>query len=223
MRFIILALFTQVLLLAALNISAATFDIDYITYKAKNEKASILVFTDTSCGYCRKLHKEIPDLNASGITVKYLPFPRKGANSKSAKKLASIYCSDDPQRAMTKAKAGFTIAAKTCENPVTQVYDQAKSENVVRGTPAIYSSDSGQILGGYITAEQAASKLNVPYIAASAEDKKAFQAISYEKQSMNPTYYLVEKRMAWRTLPTEEVKGSGSLGRNGIKRTRLLF
>ena len=49
-----------------------------IVYKAPNEKHSITVFTDISCGYCRKLHRELNDLLDAGITVKYLAFPRGG-------------------------------------------------------------------------------------------------------------------------------------------------
>lgn len=216
MRFITNAVLFQFLFFFALSVSASAYDIDYVTYKAPNEKTSIVVFTDTSCGFCRKLHDEIPDLNASGITVKYLPYPRKGIKSKSAKKLASIYCSDNPQRQMTKAKAGFVIPAKVCENPVKPVFEKAYADKIVRGTPAIYTSDGSKQLGGYISAQQATEKLNLKYVPASVEDKLAFQAIRYQKQSMEPTYYLVEKRMSWRTQPSEEVKGGGSLGQGGI-------
>ena len=34
-----------------------------ITFKAKNEKHEISVFTDITCGYCRKFHNEIDELN----------------------------------------------------------------------------------------------------------------------------------------------------------------
>ena len=38
-----------------------------IVYKAPNEKHSITVFTDISCGYCRKLHRELDDLLETGF------------------------------------------------------------------------------------------------------------------------------------------------------------
>ncbi|EEF22618.1 Thiol:disulfide interchange protein dsbC precursor, putative, partial [Ricinus communis] len=52
---------------------------DMIIFKPKGEtKAAITVFTDVDCGYCRKLHKEVPQLNAMGIEVRYLAYPRAG-------------------------------------------------------------------------------------------------------------------------------------------------
>ena len=35
-------------------------------------KASITVFTDIDCGFCRKLHQEVPSLNQMGVAVRYL-------------------------------------------------------------------------------------------------------------------------------------------------------
>lgn len=42
-----------------------------IVYKAAQEKHVITVFTDITCGYCHKLHEEMKDYNALGITVRY--------------------------------------------------------------------------------------------------------------------------------------------------------
>ena len=48
---------------------------DMIVFKpAGQTKAIINVFTDVDCGYCRKLHNEVPQLNAMGIEVRYLLF-----------------------------------------------------------------------------------------------------------------------------------------------------
>ncbi|MCB1837394.1 MAG: hypothetical protein KDH99_07200, partial [Alcanivoracaceae bacterium] len=37
---------------------------DMITYKAKDEKAEVFVFTDTSCGYCQRLHEQMSGYNS---------------------------------------------------------------------------------------------------------------------------------------------------------------
>ena len=42
-----------------------------IVYKAPKEQHVITVFTDITCGYCRKLHEQMADYNALGITVRY--------------------------------------------------------------------------------------------------------------------------------------------------------
>ena len=43
---------------------------------AEPAKGYINVFTDITCGYCRKLHLEMDDLNRRGVEVRYLAFPR---------------------------------------------------------------------------------------------------------------------------------------------------
>ena len=74
---------------------------DMIVFKpAGQTKAIINVFTDVDCGYCRKLHNEVPQLNAMGIEVRYLAFPRAGLNSDSYDKIvrdpkADIFCLQD--------------------------------------------------------------------------------------------------------------------------------
>lgn len=53
------------------------FEKDMIVYKAKNQKHVVTIFTDVSCGYCRKLHNQMDQYNDLGITVRYLAFPRQ--------------------------------------------------------------------------------------------------------------------------------------------------
>ena len=122
-------------------------------------KAKITVFTDIDCGYCRKLHKEIPQLNAMGIRVDYLAYPRAGVGSSSYNKVVSAWCSDDPQAAMTKAKNGQVIPSKRCENPVAS--HLALGQRVgVSGTPAIVLP-TGKLLPGYAPAKVLAKQLGV--------------------------------------------------------------
>ena len=45
---------------------------EMIVYKAPKEQHVITVFTDITCGYCHKLHEQMSDYNALGITVRYL-------------------------------------------------------------------------------------------------------------------------------------------------------
>lgn len=108
---------------------------------------SITVFTDISCGYCRRLHAELDTLLSEGVRVRYLLFPRAGLGSQGHKDLESVWCADDPQAAMTSAKSGGEIEAKTCDNPIKQ--HVALAEQVgLRGTPLIYT-DSGERIPGY--------------------------------------------------------------------------
>ncbi len=133
---------------------------DKISFVPKGEtKATITVFTDIDCGYCRKLHKEVPKLNAMGVRVDYLGFPRAGVGSNSYNKLVSAWCSVDPLKAMTNAKNGVVIPAKQCENPISK--HLALGQQVgVNGTPAIVL-DNGKLLPGYVPAEALGKQLGV--------------------------------------------------------------
>ncbi len=126
---------------------------------AKETKGSLYVFTDVDCGYCRKLHQEVPALNAKGIAVHYLAYPRAGVGSKSYDKIVSAWCADDPQDALTRLKAGQAIDDRTCANPVADQYGLGRALGI-SGTPAIILQD-GTLLPGYMPAEQLAETMGI--------------------------------------------------------------
>ncbi|MCZ6501090.1 MAG: DsbC family protein [Gammaproteobacteria bacterium] len=123
------------------------------------KKTSVTVFTDIDCGFCRKLHKEVPELNRLGIEVRYLAYPRAGLKSKSYDKYVSAWCSDNQQLALTQAKLGQELEEKTCENPVAAQYALGNLMGV-SGTPAIVFDD-GTMLPGYLPAVKLASRLGI--------------------------------------------------------------
>ncbi|AWB67984.1 bifunctional protein-disulfide isomerase/oxidoreductase DsbC [Saccharobesus litoralis] len=143
---------TEAVLAVARKDAVAEFASSMIEFKAKDEKYVVNVFTDTTCGYCRKLHGEMKDYNAAGITVRYLAFPRGGMNSRSFDDLVSIWCADDKQQAMTDAKMSGAITAKKCDVPIQEHYELG-SKLGVSGTPAIIL-ESGQLIPGYQPADQ---------------------------------------------------------------------
>ncbi len=128
-----------------------------IEFKAANEKHVVSIFTDITCGYCRKLHSEIASYNDLGITVRYLAFPRGGIGSRSFDDLVSIWCAKDQQTAMTNAKAGGEVVAATCETKVEEQYMFGQQVGVT-GTPAIVLED-GSMIPGYQPAERLATAL----------------------------------------------------------------
>lgn len=127
--------------------------------KPLETKAIINVFTDVDCGYCQKLHQEVPQMNALGIEVRYMAFPRAGVGSKTYNKLVSAWCADDQQSAMTALKARQAIPEKTCDNPVAEQYALGKAVGV-RGTPAIVLQD-GTLIPGYKPADKMAEALGL--------------------------------------------------------------
>ena len=136
---------------------------DMIIFPAKGEtKAHMTVFTDTDCFYCRKLHKEVAQINELGIEVRYLAFPRAGAGSKTEQVMTSIWCADESERTglMTRSKAGQSVPSLTCESsPVMSQYKLGQQMGVT-GTPALVLQD-GSLVPGYMPAAQLAKMLGV--------------------------------------------------------------
>ncbi|MFT6986592.1 MAG: thiol:disulfide interchange protein DsbC [Psychromonas sp.] len=126
------------------------FEKEMIVYKAPQEKHVITVFTDTSCGYCQKLHSEMADYHKQGITVRYLAFPRGGIKSATYNNMVSIWCADDQKLAMDNAKKRRAIKSTTCENTVKEQYELGLFFGV-NGTPAIILED-GSLKPGYLPA-----------------------------------------------------------------------
>ncbi len=130
-----------------------SFKDNVIEYKADNEKYVVTVFTDITCGYCRKMHGEMSDYNARGITFRYLAYPRSGINDRTGnlssgfKDLRSIWCNEDRATALTKAKAGSTVAARICEAPIEAQFNFGRQIGVT-GTPAIILPN-GTMVPGY--------------------------------------------------------------------------
>lgn len=123
-------------------------------------KAYVNVFTDVDCGYCQKLHQEIAQINAKGIEVRYLAYPRAGVNSESAKKLATAWCADDKQKTLTKLKNREAVPIKVCDNnPVAKHYELGGLMGVT-GTPNMVTA-SGELIGGYLPADELAKYLGI--------------------------------------------------------------
>ena len=134
---------------------------DMIIFKPEGETQAIMnVFTDVDCGYCRKFHREVPQLNAMGVEVRYLAFPRAGIPSGSYDKIAKAWCAEDQQDVLTKVKNGQKVDAKVCEdNPIAEHYAFGNSIGVT-GTPAIILMD-GTLIPGYQPAASFAKLLGV--------------------------------------------------------------
>ncbi|GAF57669.1 LOW QUALITY PROTEIN: thiol:disulfide interchange protein DsbC [Psychrobacter sp. JCM 18902] len=127
---------------------------DMVIYPAIGETKSVVyAFTDADCGYCRKLHEEMDDINARGIEVRYLAWPR---SQESVPKMEAIWCSQD-RKAANQGKMGADVQAPSCASPV-QEHMALGAKLGVRGTPAIFT-ESGQQVGGYLPAAELAQAI----------------------------------------------------------------
>lgn len=136
----------QVSALFAKQALASVDKSEMIIFSPKGKpKASVYVFSDPTCHYCQLLHRDMDKLNAEGIEVRYLAWPR-GENI--IPLAESVWCSANRQQAITDAKAGKHPKPATCDNPVQKHLALGHALGV-SGTPAVFTTNGTQI-GGYL-------------------------------------------------------------------------
>lgn len=124
-----------------------------VVYPAKGEEKTILnVFTDTSCGYCQKLHKEVGFLQQAGISVHYFPFPRGGSRGPGYADLKSVWCAADQNQAMDIAKGigSGQLAEGNCDQAefVDTGFELGQKLGIT-GTPSLFTVN-GTKYNGYV-------------------------------------------------------------------------
>ena len=124
-----------------------------IIFSPERPTATVTVFTDVDCGYCRQFHSHVAELNKLGVKVRYVPFPRTGPGTESWAKAESVWCAADRKDALTRAKKGETVKSKKCGDAVLKMGYQTGEDFGLDGTPAIYTQ-SGEYIGGYLTPDQ---------------------------------------------------------------------
>lgn len=137
-----------------------------IVFPAENEELAVLnVFTDTSCGYCQQLHKEVKYLQEAGISVHYFPYPRGGNRGPGYSDLKKVWCADDKLTAMSIAKGakmGSLASSDDCESALYVDEGYILGNRIgVTGTPALYASD-GTMFNGYVPHQQLIPQLLNP-------------------------------------------------------------
>lgn len=139
-----------------------------VTYPANdssNEVGAIYVFTDPTCGYCRRLHEELDIYTDAGVSVHYLPYPRTGLQGgRDFDQLTTIYCAENQQAAMDDFKSGsqgnkYAQVEKTeaCQQVIREGYLLGQRIGVT-GTPFIVLSN-GTVINGYQPAQQIVQRL----------------------------------------------------------------
>lgn len=133
-----------------------------VVFKAPNEQHKLIVFTDTTCGYCHKFHSYVERLNADGISVYYLFYPRymvRGPQDPTLKRsiemMDQIWFSKDKPLAFTTVYAGLnvpesqTLAKGSDYDPVYQHYFLGVLLGL-KSTPT-FVTDDGRLFAGVTT------------------------------------------------------------------------
>ena len=128
---------------------ASLDDEDSILFAPAQPEHSVTVFTDIDCSYCRKLHSQIDEYMAQGISVRYVLYPRNGPASRAWTKSEEVWCAGDRNRALTAAKLDRKFETSKCDaSMVTRHYALGRDIGLT-GTPAIVLED-GTLIGGYL-------------------------------------------------------------------------
>lgn len=130
---------------------SAVPDEEAIIFEPDGEvRATLNIFTDVDCGFCRQLHGERGQYLDLGLRIRYLAYPRGGENATSYDKMISVWCSQDRRRALTQAKNGQNLPIRDCETPVMAHFDLGNQLGI-QGTPALVFPD-GRVIPGYVEA-----------------------------------------------------------------------
>lgn len=142
-----------------LAVLAGVREEDAIVFGPQDVKYTVTVFTAVDCGYCRRLHSEMAELNRLGVKVRYLMYPLGGPGTNSWQQAQAVWCSADRKDALTRAKLGEKITAKPCADPVAAQYELGR-EAGVNATPAIVT-EGGDLIAGYMPAQRLVERLKM--------------------------------------------------------------
>ena len=138
----------------------------YISYPStyENKKGVIYVYSDITCSFCSKLHKEFPQINAAGYEVRVVPFVRNVGTegyetSKVYKDTVAMMSEQDlNNRTLIHDQLVAGKSIKHTESNAKGVSAVAKGIETgvavgLQGTPHIVFED-GRSISGYVQSEQ---------------------------------------------------------------------
>ena len=139
--------------LFALDFNQLPLELSVKKVKGNGER-KLAIFTDPNCGFCKKLEKELTQIdNVTIYQFMYPVFPG------SAEKVRDVWCSKDRVKAWDDLMLD-SVAPPTgnCETPTEQVLALGRKLKV-NGTPALIFGD-GSMNPGYLPAAELEKALN---------------------------------------------------------------
>jgi thiol:disulfide interchange protein DsbC len=140
---------------------AAASTSDMIIFSPPDPKMTVTVFTDVDCGFCRKFHNQMAEINKAGVRVRYMMYPRTGPGTESWRKAESVWCAKDRKEAMTRAKRGEEVKSPKCDAASIKAQYELGEDLGLEGTPAIFT-ESGDYIGGFLTPAQLVKAISGP-------------------------------------------------------------
>lgn len=133
--------------LFALDFSKLPLELAVKIVKGKGER-KLAIFTDPNCGFCKKLEKEL--LQIDNVTIYQFLYPVFPGSEEKAR---AVWCSKDRAKAWDDLMHNdITPPAGNCDAPIAKVLALGRKLKV-NGTPAIIFGD-GTINPGYMPAAE---------------------------------------------------------------------
>ncbi len=133
--------------LFAIDFSKLPFDLAVKKVKG-NGSRKLAYFTDPNCGFCKKLERELQNVN--DVTLYLFLYPIFDG---SAEKVHAVWCSKDKVKAWDNLMLnGVQPAAGKCDVPTAKVMELGKKLKV-NGTPALIFAN-GVLNPGYMPAAE---------------------------------------------------------------------
>ncbi|MGH8292732.1 MAG: DsbC family protein [Gammaproteobacteria bacterium] len=120
-----------------------------LVFAPPHPKQTLTVFTDIDCHYCRVLEHDRLRLNAMGIAVQYVFFPRDGRGSPSWQKAVDVWCAADRKAAFEAAMNGATPKPAHCDAAAVAAGYRFGQMLGLDGTPALLT-ETGRLIDGYL-------------------------------------------------------------------------
>jgi thiol:disulfide interchange protein DsbC len=103
----------------------------------------MVAFEDPNCGYCRRLHQTLTQID--NVTIYTLLFPILSPDSH--EKARNIWCAEDPVAAWRQWMLnGIKPVQRECETPIEEITALARQLRIT-GTPALFFPDNSRVNG----------------------------------------------------------------------------
>lgn len=115
-------------------------------------KRKMAVFSDPDCPFCRRLEKDLANLN--DVTIYTFLYPIESLHPAAVQKSKAIWCSPDRAKAWNDymLKGVAPTAPATCSNPVDEIVELGR-KNRINGTPTIIFADDRTVPGAVPVAQ----------------------------------------------------------------------
>src|SRR5262249_10997008 len=135
-------------------------DEQVIEFGPQSPKYTVTVFADIGCQHCARMVRDLDELTAMGIRLRFLAFPLKGVYSADGRAMSNIWCarpSDRPD-AFRRGMLGEHVPTTDCRSE-SVLYQFALAKRLgLAASPSIINDD-GEILGGYSTPDRLLAQL----------------------------------------------------------------